>query len=112
MKVWQWAWHVHHRILVEELQGPNGLIERQSFIKTEKPYRERERRLRLLKVVKNQELLASLMASMEKLLHKLPDGIQGKIRARILQAINDLHAHECKECPWDGHTIFPTKRKK
>ena len=25
--------------------------------------------------------------------------------------IKDLHAKECKNCPWDGHTIFPPLKR-
>ena len=107
-----WAWHVHHRNLVERLQGPNGLTERQSYIKREKPYKERVRRLRLLKVVENQELVTSLKTSLDGISYKLPHGVRRGIRMGIIRAINTLHAHECQKCPWNGKTIFPKKPKK
>ena len=106
----QWAWHVHHRMLVEQLRGPDGLAARQGYIKGEKPPKERARRLRLLKVVKNQELLAGLKAG-SPLAYVLPDDTRKVIRRGLTRAINALHAHECKKCPWDGKTIFPTKVK-
>ena len=107
-----WAWHVHHQRLVERLQGPNGLTERQSYIKKEKPYKERARRLRLLKVVENQELLTRLKTSLDGIAYTLPPDVRRGIRGGIIRVIDILHAHECQKCPWDGKTIFPTKVKK
>ena len=106
-----WAWHVHHRTLLEQLNDANGLVDRQSFIKHDKPYKERARRLRLLKIVKNQELMVNLEAS-SALAYNLPRDVQKKMRAGIRRAVKVLHDHECKKCPWDGRTIFPKAKVK
>ena len=105
----QWAWHVHHMTLVEQLYGSYGLTTRQNYIKTDKPGRERARRLRLLKVVQNQALIVSLQASLE--IYRLPLPVRRKIRKALGVAILALHNHECPKCPWDGTTIFPKKKK-
>ena len=108
----QWAWHVHHQTLVEQLRDPDGLAERQGYIKGEKPRSEQARRLRLLKVVKNQELLGILKAGLEAAfnLPAVPRDMRLKVRAGIRRALNVLHAHECKKCPWNGRTIFPREK--
>ena len=105
----QWAWHVHHMTLVEQLYGPYGLTNRQHHIKTTKPGRERARRLRLLKVVQNQALIVSLQAGLD--INCLPIHVRRKIRKALGVAILALHDHECPKCPWDGTTIFPKKKK-
>ena len=111
----QWAWHVHHQTLVEQLHGPYGLAERQGYIKGEKPPKERACRLRLLKVVHNQELIKTLGMGSDRVYPGtlgLPRDVRKKIRAGIRRAITALHAHECKKCPWNGKTIFPRKKVK
>ena len=75
-------WHVHHEVLVEQLTEP--LRARINYIKTNKPKEEIETRLRLLKPV----------------LGKIPTTEKGWER---------LHKKECKNCPWDGKTIFPKR---
>ena len=107
----QWAWHVHHGTLVEQLRGQDGLAARQGYIQEEKPYKERARRLRLLKVVKNQELIDHLKKAGSQVTYDLPADLRKVIRRGLNQAINALHAYECKRCPWDGRTIFPKKVK-
>ena len=106
----QWAWHVHHQTLVEQLRSPGGLAARQHYIQEDKPYKERARRLRLLKVVKNQELISNLQVGLG-LAYDLPLDARNGVRRAIRRAINALHAHECKRCPWNGKTIFPKKVK-
>ena len=108
----QWAWHVHHRILVEQLRGQDGLAERQDYIREEKPHKERARRLRLLKVVKSQELINNLKVDSQTAYDLLPNDVRKVIRRGLTRAINALHAHECKRCPWNGKTIFPRKKVK
>ena len=73
-------WHVHHEKLVEHLTEP--VRARINYIKKEKPREEVEIRLRLLKPV----------------LGKIPNTEKGWER---------LHKKECKDCPWNGRTIFP-----
>lgn len=103
------AWHVHHKRLYEVLEG-GGIEERRSYIRTQKPFKERSRRLRLLVPVKYQELLKNLDDAV--ISAKVVWTGQGKhpVRIAILKAINALHAEECKKCPWDGKTIFPERK--
>ena len=107
----QWAWHVHHKTLVEQLRGPDGLAGRQGYIRGGKPRKEQARRLRLLKAVKSQELINNLKVDSQTAYDLLPNDVRKVIRRGLNQAINALHAYECKRCPWDGRTIFPKKVK-
>ena len=93
------AWHVHHTRLYEVLNS-GGITERQGYIKYHKPAKERPRRLRLLRIVKNQELLSALVVAKEA-------GPSAGIRRRLNNIINALHSEECKRCTWNGKTIFP-----
>lgn len=75
-------WHVHHETLFEYLIEP--IRARINYIKKEKPKDEIELRLKLLKPV----------------LGKIPTTQKGWER---------LHRIECKNCSWNGKTIFPNK---
>ena len=77
-------WHIHHEKLVEQLTEP--IRARINYIKKEKPEDEVKLRLKLLKPV----------------LGKIPNTQKGWER---------LHKKECKNCPWDGKTIFPGKNE-
>ncbi len=76
-------WHIHHEELVENLTEP--LKNRIAYIKSYKPKDEIKLRLKLLKKVKCKP-------------ENYPHTIKGWEK---------LHKKECKNCPWDGHTIFP-----
>mgnify|MGYP001598955187 FL=1 len=108
----QWAWHVHHRTLVERLNGPSGLAERQRYIQKEKPQREKARRLRLLKVVKYQDLMSQLAGYPGYHSGALSRAAETAIKKALKAALKVLHAQECPNCPWDGKTIFPRKPRK
>ena len=87
----EYAWHVHHKVLFEALSEP--FESRISYIKSDKPKSEVATRLRLLKKVQDQ------------------DGLKKAMRNNDHNAIQALHEKECKNCPWDGHTIFPKGAK-
>jgi len=96
----KWYWHVHHTVLFERLIEP--LQNRIDRIKSHKAPEEIDIRLRLLKPIRDSELLDRLLDSMTgKTEHDAP----------IELRINALHAEECPNCPWDPYkgTIFPTK---
>jgi hypothetical protein len=100
-----YAWHIHHQRLYETLAVDDGFARRVAYIEEEKPAREKPRRLRLLKLVQNQNLLTALVAARTA---AYPDA---KMQQKVHRVINALHAKECKRCPWDGKTIFPRKVK-
>ncbi len=75
-------WHIHHKILVENLTEP--LKNRIKYIKENKIKEEIKLRLKLLKKVKAK---------------KLPTTKEGWEK---------LHKKECPNCSWNGNTIFPT----
>ena len=77
-------WHVHHEKLVEHLTEP--VRARINYIKENKPEKEIETRLKLLKPV----------------LGKIPNDEKGWEK---------LHKQECKDCPWNGKTIFPNEKE-
>ncbi len=80
-------WHIHHETLYEWLTEP--LRARINYIKTKKAKNETkaqiELRLKLLKPV----------------LGKIPSTEAGW---------NKLHKKECVDCPWNGYSIFPSKK--
>ena len=96
-----YIWHMFHNQLVTAIFYSAPMKSRRSVIKLWKPPREHALRLRLLKRVKG----------------KIPDRITKFIRhnysdGRKQDLSNDktfiaLHKKECKNCPWDGETIFP-----
>ncbi|MDE1767709.1 MAG: hypothetical protein KGI27_15775, partial [Thaumarchaeota archaeon] len=87
----KYAWHVHHEQLVEQLH--ESIENRIAYIKSYKPKSEVPTRLRLLKKVKDQTTLKKAMNRNDH------------------QAVQDLHALECKNCTWNGKTIFPDEGK-
>ena len=100
----RFAWHVHHSgRLLEELEGWRPIRNRRSYIQHYKPKEERKLRLRLLKVVKG---------SLPKIfLKRVKDFGDGKMSSypKPTLGVLDLHRKECKNCPWNGHTIFPVQ---
>ncbi len=111
-------WHVHHEELIEWCFSYD---ERVGFILNEKEKDEQELRLRLLKPVKGnlpQEVIKAWQAY-DKAIQDydacrvqrvaLDEAWQAykKALSKNMPAIEALHAVECPNCPWDGHTIFP-----
>ena len=87
----EYAWHVHHKVLFEALSEP--IENRIEYIKENKPESEVEIRLRLIQKVQDQ------------------DGLKKAMRNNNHNAIQIIHKKECKDCPWDGRTIFPKGNK-
>ena len=118
----QFAWHVHHAVLVEPLTEPIEV--RQIYIREHKPPEEQELRLRLLKPVCGElpsEVVEAGLAHNEAwrtyndAWHDYGEARRasddawrayGEAITRNLPAIEALHAIECPNCPWTGHTIF------
>ena len=96
-----YIWHMYHNRLVTSLFYTAPIKKRRISIKAHKPPGEHALRLRLLKIVKG----------------KIPDEITKKVWSSFNagqrydltyeKAIIKLHKKECKNCPWDGVTIFP-----
>ena len=96
-----YIWHMYHNQLVTAIFSAAPIKNRRISIKVRKPYQEHAVRLRLLKKVKGK--------------------ISDKITTLVKQYYNNgrrydltdnkefeaLHKRECKNCPWDGVTIFP-----
>ena len=109
-----YAWHVHHEKLFEELTEP--IEDRIRYIWENKLESEIPTRLRLLKVVKNQDAILEYESVRQKALAEYESVVQ-KARAEYESAeqkawneiIIPLHNKECPNCPWDGKTIFPEK---
>ena len=123
----KYYWHVHHKILVE---GSVNIKERIEYIKNNKPAKEIEVRLSLLKEVKGQ--LPKAYAEAEKTLieaekarHEAGKAYQDACKAcdeaemacqdaykACQDEIEALHDAGCPDCPWDGKTIFPKGEEK
>lgn len=82
-------WHIHHNILVENLTEP--LENRIDYIKKENSKTETEEQIKLrLKLLKK---------------------VKTKILPKTKEGWEKLHQKECKNCSWDGNTIFTKKNK-
>ena len=107
------AWHVHHEILVEPLTG-DGIAERRAYIEKAKPREEIATRLRLLREVRGQlpaEVVEAEQASVTaRQAYDTARQASDTALRKHMPAIEALHAAECLNCPWDGHTIFPETR--
>ena len=92
---------MYHNRLVTAVFYSAPIKKRREQIKVNKSDSEQALRLRLLKKVKG----------------KIPDSITNKVWSDYIdshrydltnkKAIIKLHKKECKNCPWDGYTIFP-----
>jgi hypothetical protein len=102
-----WAWHVHHEILVEHLEYP--MDDRVWYIKHHKPVNEREVRLKLLKIVEDQEKVGLILEHFINSTFYQDRDLSEFFTDPDLLA---LHAKECPNCPWNGETIFPKFPKK
>ena len=124
------VWHYHHRILVELTDEP--IRRRNAFIECAKPQEERAERHRRLRCVRGPvptfivKAIEALRVA-EKVIEKMPDNTLevtwrqainrltherlALTRALRKKAMLRLHAKECPDCPWDGHTIFPRKAR-
>ena len=128
------AWHVHHNILFEELTQP--IKNRISYIIENKLAPEVETRLSLLKLVRfplpqrcNETYQKFKEASQkwneayqkwDEAYQKWDEAYQkwdvvNKKRKEAYQkydeAMEEYHSTECRDCPWDGKTIFPMRMR-
>ena len=78
-------WHIHHEKLMEYLT--ESLQNRIDYINENKPKDEIDLRLKLIKKVK----------------------VKPSNYPKTHEGWEELHKKECKNCPWNGHTIFPNK---
>ena len=127
------AWHVHHKVLVEPLTEP--IENRIAYIRKDKPADEIELRLRLLKLVRGSlpaeyveaaaeyartgakykegwaKYQATVATDKEAWIKYLDAGSKlnaagSKYRKTWVKygpEIEALHAIECPDCPWTGH---------
>ena len=125
----EFAWHVHHDILIEPLTEP--IESRREYIRMHKPLSGQPLRLRLLKPVVGKLPDALLKAGAvydkagavygkaravydkAKVAYGKADVVYGKASVAYDKAwadtapeIEALHRQECPDCPWDGNTIF------
>ena len=121
------GFHCHHDKLVEVIEG---LSERIAYIKDYKPRKEQELRLRLIRIVPDRLLPKDVRVAVRAVrvpwaqLKPLYDAYWAKrkplddaywaerkalsqVVAAHMPELLALHAQECKDCPWDGETIFP-----
>lgn len=99
-------WHIHHEQLAEFATEP--IENRIQYIKGEKPEREIETRLRLLKPMsaKAKKLLEVRNAARVE-----ADKVRNAVWLQADNPLEAIHRIECPDCPWDGRTIFPTEER-
>lgn len=121
------AFHCHHKALIEWCWDYDGRVE---FIKFCKPPKEQPLRQRLFKRVKGKLPAAVVEAGLAydkvwmaynkagaayyvraaydkaETAHDKARAVLEKVIQANMPAIEKLHAKECKNCPWDGKTIF------
>lgn len=113
-------WHVHHGELLEWCWDEE---ERRVHIVSNKPFDEQKLRLRLFKpvlgvlpsdVIEARAAKARAAYGKAGAAYGKAGAAWDKARAAYDKAVQDnmaaietLHAQECLDCPWDGHTIFP-----
>ena len=130
------AFHIHDRILLEFCFDYDARVQ---YIKAYKPADEQELRLRLLKLIPEDEIPTDLkkaytdyqkaIANWEKAYTDYQKAIANWEKAYAngekaytdyqkaianwekAPAVLSLHAKLCPDCPWDGHTIFTRKDK-
>jgi hypothetical protein len=103
------CWHIHHQVLVEHTgvdycSVGQSAKKRAEYIRKYKPEHEIETRLRLFRRVRAQKRIRELMSVYDRASTK-------RERDAAKKAIKELHDKECKNCPWNGKTIFPRKQK-
>ena len=132
------VWHVHHEVILEALTEPienrmefimvHKPVDEQSLrLRLMKPVTGKvpdpvmvagkrvveaanalnKSRMSYLYEPTSDVLYSQLLADREVFDHTNTDFIQ--VLAGHEEAIKALHAVECLDCPWDGHTIFPPK---
>src|SRR3989344_4557381 len=101
-------WHVHHTVLLEWCYNYE---ERARYIRTNKPRNEQETRLRLFKPVQGRlpEAVVKARQAYDEAYQTRDKAYQAfdKALKDNMAEIEALHAKECPNCPWNGHTIFP-----
>ena len=97
-----YIWHMYHNQLVTAIFFIAPIKNRRITIKERKPPEEHALRLRLLKIVKG------------KVSDKITTLVGQYYRSGRKYDLNDnkeflaLHKKECKNCPWNGYSIFPS----
>ena len=115
-------WHVHHDVLLEH---SHDIDERIAYVKSHKPAKEVETRLRLMRPVIGElpEEVVKARKAHGKAWKAWGDARKDYAKAckaydeackafneaiqRNLPAIEELHRKECPGCSWNGKTIFP-----
>lgn len=98
-----YIWHMYHNQIMSAMRHLAPIKHRKLTIRANKDPSEHALRFRLLKRVKTK-LPATITLAVEKdfRLSRHTDFNDNKF-------IKRLHKHECKNCPWDGRSIFPTE---
>ena len=93
-----WFSHVHHNVLVE---WSDDIDERIEFIKKHTNAAEIPTRLRLLKqvVFPEQADVQQACAAWQQAYAAWEQAY-----ATLLPILEKLHAEQCPDCPWDGHS--------
>lgn len=104
-------WHIHHRKLVEFAYYP--IKDRRDHIKYFKPDNQVKLRLKLLKPVKEflgNRKTYNLYLKAKKAgvgVNRYANMYKRSVEGLSKKTLEAQHKRECKNCPWDGFTIFP-----
>ena len=93
--------HYHHDILFEPLEGT--LEDRIKYIKENKPKEERATRLRLIRLLTDEEMKSMPLEAWEK----AREAWEAVLNSPSIQI---WHKKICvSDCPWSGMSIFPSE---
>ncbi|KKL67184.1 hypothetical protein LCGC14_2137550 [marine sediment metagenome] len=96
-----YIWHYYHNQLVTAIFFSMPIKSRRARIKAIKDPGEHALRLRLLKIVKGK-IPDEITKFVER---NYSDGRRQDLSRE--KSVIALHKKECKNCPWNGVTIFP-----
>jgi len=96
-----YIWHMYHNQLATAIFYSRPIQKRREVIKERKPASEHKPRLRLLKRIKGK--IPAYIT--KKVLTDYVGGMRFNFNSQ--KSIIALHKKECKNCPWDGYSIFP-----
>ena len=98
-----YIWHMYHNQLVTAIFYSSPIKKRREQIRINKPPSEHKLRFHLLKLIKGK-IPASITKTIWDDYHK---GCRYDFANH--KSVIALHKKECKNCPWNGQTIFPVE---
>ena len=97
-------WHVYHDSLLDYCYDYDGRLQ---YIEKYKFESEQKLRICLFKLVQHPELLPPALADVQTTY-----GSRSLLSKQEKEQVDRRHEIECPNCPWNGKTIFITRRRK